>query len=637
MASRLRFALVRPVGGNVTRSYRNRSAESKSSSAADAAHGRAAHASAPHEICKTGFWIGDGSVLFRPSGKGADEPPTRVCPPLHVLAYVRDSEQDNWGLLLEWLDRDGHTHRWALPEIMFKGSGEEMRGELLRQGFRVPIQSDRRNLFMAYLDQARPNQRARSVERTGWHGEGAARVFVLPDRTVGTSDQLFYFPQSENQRDRVYRQAGELSGWRSDVADLCRGNSRLLFAVSSGFAAMLLDGLGEESGGFHFRGASSTGKSTALLVAASVFGGPDFKKQWRATSNALESVAALHNDALLPLDELAQVDPKEAGAIAYLLANSVGKMRSHRNGAARPVLRWRILFLSAGEVSLAEHMRQDGRRAQAGQETRLAEIPADAGRGLGLFENLHGYGDAAAFSRALCASAAQSYGSAAPAFIEAVLRYSDALSGELRRLREAFVRSVLASKADGQAHRVASRFALVAAAGELATRWGITGWHAGEADSAARTCFGAWLEVRGGAANVEPARMVAQVRSFLERHGDSRFAPWKDDGSGEWVTKDRAGFRKAFVQDGTLESADGFYVLRETFRNEICTGFDPLDVSRALADAGVLDRDVRSRKYTKRVRLPNLGKTACYVILPAIWQTGDDTESSANAADSDTP
>lgn len=578
-----------------------------------------------------GFTVDEEAVWFRGRGKSGDElePAFRVCPPLRVLACLRDTEQENWGLLIEFEDKDVHTHRWALPWRLFSGSGEEMRSELLRQGFFVPPSQRARNLFVEYLAQARPNQHARSVERTGWHGDGARRVFVLPDRTIGDTSEPVYF-QSESLRDRVYKQAGQPADWRSDVADLCRGNSRLVFSVSMGFASMLLHLAGEECGGFHLRGGSSSGKTTALRVAASVFGGSDYLRRWRATDNALEAVASMHNDALLILDELAQVDPKMAGAAAYMLGNGEGKQRAHRTGSARPVLRWRLLFLSAGEVSLAEHMRQDGKRAQAGQETRLAEIPADAGSGRGLFENLHGYADGAAFSRALCTAAAQHHGTAAPAFIAAILQAGEKLADELRTMRAAFCSSVLPPKADGQAWRVASRFALVAAAGELASRLGITGWEPGEAEGAARACFRAWLELRGGAANVEPARMIAQVRQFLERHGEQRFSPWFDTEDTKWITKDRAGFRRPFIQPGTLESADAFYVLKETFRVEICAGFDPRDVARALADVGALQRDEKGRKFMQRHRLPHMGLTWCYVILPSIWQTGDDTDTSTD-------
>lgn len=228
-----------------------------------------------------GFTVDDEAVWFRGFNKAGDEleAPYRVCPPLRVLAYLRDTEQENWGLLIEFEDKDQHTHRWALPWRLFSGSGEEMRAELLRQGFFVPPSSRARNLFVEYLAQAKAKQHARSVERTGWHGTAAGRVFVMPDRTIGDGPEPVFF-QSESLRDRIYRQAGELSDWRSDVADLCRGNSRLQFVVSMAFASMLLDALGEESGGVHLRGGSSTGKTTALRVAAEHAGAP-LTTPWR--------------------------------------------------------------------------------------------------------------------------------------------------------------------------------------------------------------------------------------------------------------------------------------------------------------------------------------------------------------------
>jgi putative DNA primase/helicase len=72
-----------------------------------------------------------------------------------------------------------------------------------------------------------------------------------------------------------------------------------------------------------------------------------------------------------------------------MLANGQGKQRAGRTGAARPRLTWRLLFLSAGEIGLAEHMGEVNKRARAGQELRMIDLPADAGAGLGIFETLH--------------------------------------------------------------------------------------------------------------------------------------------------------------------------------------------------------------------------------------------------------
>jgi putative DNA primase/helicase len=50
---------------------------------------------------------------------------------------------------------------------------------------------------------------------------------------------------------------------------------------------------------------------------------------------------------------------------------------------------------------------------------------------------------------------------------------------------------------------VGARFALVGAAGEMATEAGLTGWPTGESERAARACFNAWLAARGGIGNGE--------------------------------------------------------------------------------------------------------------------------------------
>ena len=106
-----------------------------------------------------------------------------------------------------------------------------------------------------------------------------------------------------------------------EIAAKCVGNSRLVLAVSAAFAAPLLPLVNAESGGLHLVGTSSIGKTTTLLVAASVMSNERYIQQWRATSNGLESVAANYNHALLPLDEIAQADPKDIGEAVYLLSN----------------------------------------------------------------------------------------------------------------------------------------------------------------------------------------------------------------------------------------------------------------------------------------------------------------------------
>jgi uncharacterized protein (DUF927 family) len=396
------------------------------------------------------------------------------------------------------------------------------------------------------------------------------------------------------------------------VAALAAGNSRVVFALSVAFSGALADIMGEDSGGFHIRGTSSSGKSTALRVAASVWGNPaTFTRNWRTTTNGLEGLAALHNDGILILDELSQIDPKEAGAAAYMIANGQSKTRATRTGAARGISRWRLMLLSAGEISLTETMRRAGHQTNAGQEIRLADIDADAGAGFGAFEELHGF-TPAALALALKDAASTNHGAVGLAWLRNIVAdratLPDLIAGNIRQ----FVAECTPQDASGQVLRVARRFALVAMAGELATHYGLTGWQEGEAGTAARKCFDVWLESFGGAGNREERAMLEQVRAFFEAHGASRFDDMQSEREQRIIN--RAGFFRNDV-DGTRQ----FFVLPEAFKREVCAGFDAKAVTAALIRAGWLDVG-SGGKSAQKPRLPGMGPTRCYVFNARMWE-----------------
>ena len=190
-------------------------------------------------------------------------------------------------------------------------------------------------------------------------------MYSTPSETIVDAGEMVVF-QNAHAIEPALMVAGTAEAWRDSVAALAAGNTRLVFALAVAFAGTLADIVGEDSGGFHMRGKSLSGKSTALKVAASVWCEPKaYVRLWRATANGLEGLAALHNYRLLILDELSQCDPKKADESAYLLANGQGKARALRNGTARASQRWRMLLLSAGEESLSSLMARAGRKTNA--------------------------------------------------------------------------------------------------------------------------------------------------------------------------------------------------------------------------------------------------------------------------------
>ena len=101
-----------------------------------------------------------------------------------------------------------------------------------------------------------------------------------------------------------------------------------------------------------------------------------------------------------------------------MLANGAGKHRMRRDGSAKPAYAWRLLFLSSGEITLADKIREDNRRrATAGQQVRVVDIPADTGSGYGLFENIHDAPNAQVFADQLREGSQQYCGTAARAFL----------------------------------------------------------------------------------------------------------------------------------------------------------------------------------------------------------------------------
>ncbi len=516
-----------------------------------------------------------------------DDPPRWICDPLRVTAQCCDDSGRSWGRLLEFTDPAGTAHAWTMPMRLLAGDGAELRQELLDQGLALAPGRKARELLTTYIQTARPDSFARCVERTGWY-RGA---FVLPDEVIGKTSAERVLFQTSGPAATIYSQAGSLDDWRQQVGARCVGNSRLILAVSAAFASMLLDVTGKENGGVHFRGRSSEGKTTILRAAASVFGhGRDFVENWRATDNGLEAIAAAHNDGLLILDEMAQVDPRIAGDIAYMLANGQGKSRSTRQGEARARKQWRLLFLSSGEISLADHMQAAGKRAHAGQETRLIDIPADTGMH-GAFEQLHGYPNGSEFAQAVTAATMKFYGTPARTFLHALtampMERVEALVGNLIR---DFTAEHTPASASGQVARIAERFALIAAGGELATALGVTGWQKDDAIQAATVCLDAAISARGGHGPKEEIAALEQVRLFFQQHGESRFTRLDSDSPRDTIN--RAGFYRS--TDHGME----FYAFPEVFKNEVCKGLDARYVARLLADRGLLYTEASGKTVT---------------------------------------
>lgn len=546
------------------------------------------------------WWLQKG----KPEEDGSETPakPQKLSGPFEILAETRDGRAQGWGLRLRWLDRDGGVHEETIPRELALGEGAELARILIRGGLWVAPDDTKRKKLVAYLASVGVTARARSVDRVGWQGE----AFVLPDECFGESrvgEKVYLALDLEH----AFRVRGTLSEWQQEVGRHAVGNSRLTFAMACAFAAPLLGRLGMESGGFHLYGQSSKGKTTCVEVAGSVWGGPTYRETWRATSNGLEAVALSHCDCLLILDEQGQAMPKEAGEVAYLLANGMDKARARKTLEARARRRWQTLFLSTGEITLADRMQAEGKAPKAGQDVRMVDVPVLPDGQEQAFERWQGFDSSKAMADHLRVAIRRCYGTAARAFLQRLCKLTDADLLALEARKAAWARQHLPRGADSQVGRVVDRFALVALAGELATEWGIAPWPAGNASWAASTCLTAWILHRGGIGSGEFERGIAAVLGFLERHGAARFADWEH---GTERILNRAGYRR---RDG-LDRID--YLFHAEGWKDACEGFNPRDVARACAEGGLLEvvQESGRTRYQKNVKVPGQGTERFYII-----------------------
>jgi putative DNA primase/helicase len=356
----------------------------------------------------------------------------------------------------------------------------------------LPTNERDQKTLASVLLRATPEGRVLLVERPGWH----KNQFVLGVKAIGdTEEPIMVGERLGTHKARIARR-GSLKDWKLSVAAPCTKSSYLVFALSLGFAAPLLRLTNTENGGVHFCGASSQGKTTMLRGVASIFGSGDgteagYMRSWQLTAAANEEIAFGHCDMPLVLDELKLLDPdprnaaRRASEVAYSIAGGSAKTRSLRYEGVIPddLKQYRLMLLSAGELSLQEHASAGGARRLRGEQTRLIDIPVPE-KATGIFDRLHDEDASGVESRQLAddlqGACSQSYGKAGRIFIRKIVDNIRSDKPKLtRRIEEGqarFFKAARVNMGDGYEVRFARRFALAYAAALLGIDYCILPW-----------------------------------------------------------------------------------------------------------------------------------------------------------------
>lgn len=564
----------------------------------------------------------DGVYLLQPDRYGRDQA-VFAGSPLVVLGRTRALQGSvSWGHLIAVKTPVGTWDTLVLPARLLAGEGREMRETLAEHGHIGPQSRAGRQGLAEYIAYATTDQIVDVATRPGWHGDS----FALRERIISPPDHTGRIIADMGQRAQYLQSAGDRAAWQN-MAKLAEHNSRLAFAIAAALSAPLLRVLGRKGGGVHFCGHSSRGKTILLTAAGSVWGGggtDGFVRSWRMSDNGCEGIAAEHNDLPMMLDEMGLAKPELLDEMIYMIANGHSKQRAARDGSALPTVQWQSLVLSTGEHTVETHLRSAAkmRHMPGGLAVRMPDVPIFIGPDRTL-EDLCGRSSEEKLLEEIHSLAKTNFGFAGPDFLQLLVSDLAAHKTLAEKLFSEFHGRFCAPDDDAQVRRAAQRFALAAVAGELAASWGILPWVSGASETAARICFEAWKDLRGGSGSQEENSARQWLKAFFDSEGSARFEKMRPSDEGDedpqllrttdHVVRDRCGYSYDDEDYGTV-----YCIPPAIWESVICRDCNAALMLKIVQDCGALVPGEGGRTQ-KKMRLPSHPKgTRVYVIRAAL-------------------
>lgn len=310
-----------------------------------------------------GDWEADDSGIFKKNGYNDEVACPHPIMPVERLVNIDTGEEK-----LQLAFRKGTIWRKIIVSKTVLASSNKVT-ELAGSGIAVTSQNAR--AFIQYIsDMENMNYylipEKKSIGRFGYiPGEGFS-PFV--DGLIFDGDANF------KAMFQTVRSRGSETKWLETAAEVREMSTTAKIILAASFASVLLEPLNCLPFFVHLWGVDSgTGKTVALMVAASVWGDPAvgaYVKTFDGTVVGMEKTAAFLNNLPFCLDEL-QLAKDSKGRTTfdvYKLAQGVGRTRGNRSGGVDLTPTWRNCILTTGESPLT------GTASGAGAVNRVIDI-----------------------------------------------------------------------------------------------------------------------------------------------------------------------------------------------------------------------------------------------------------------------
>lgn len=294
-----------------------------------------------------GDWEADDSGIFKKNGYNDEVACPHPIMPVERLVNIDTGEEK-----LQLAFRKGTIWRKIIASKTVLASSNKVT-ELAGSGIAVTSQNAR--AFIQYIsDMENMNYylipEKKSIGRFGYIPDEGFSPFV--DGLIFDGDANF------KAMFQTVRSRGSETKWLETAAEVREMSTTVKIILAASFASVLLEPLNCLPFFVHLWGVDSgTGKTVALMVAASVWGDPAvgaYVKTFDGTVVGMEKTAAFLNNLPFCLDEL-QLAKDSKGRTTfdvYKLAQGVGRTRGNRSGGVDLTPTWRNCILTTGESPL---------------------------------------------------------------------------------------------------------------------------------------------------------------------------------------------------------------------------------------------------------------------------------------------
>jgi hypothetical protein len=278
------------------------------------------HQSEANVIKKSQTTISKHTLNTKLQGVTTQDGAEKTSPDLHGIKFLAVGISQQGGKFL-LVGKDDQYVVLSVRNLARDPSTELERLEAL--DVHLLVQPARQAFLRRAQEAAKMEPTFQVATQIGWFDD----LFILPDRVYPPQPPIKGMPpgwsrilvhldaKDEDIHARFHCHGSPKKS--QEIFQLCRGNSRLIFATALSFVGPCCQPFGLRAPGFQPVGKEDTGKTVSGIIAGATYGGvPEsslgFGSAWNGTPNGLEEYGPALHDTLVVLDDtsLLPTDPK---------------------------------------------------------------------------------------------------------------------------------------------------------------------------------------------------------------------------------------------------------------------------------------------------------------------------------------